>query len=101
MTLNTTPNPPTPIHAYSMSVTGRQINKSRDTDPKAALEGQKPIKMLSKSLLRPLDVSPHLRVLEDELDPIQLHSCLASNINQLQRQVENVGNLIDLKVQRR
>ena len=53
---------------------------------------------MAKSLLRPVDVSPVLKKLEEGLDPIQLHNCLASNVNQLQRQVENLGNVVDLKV---
>ena len=53
---------------------------------------------INKSLLKPVDISPDILRVDDGLDPIQLHSCLVSNVNQLQRQIENVGNFIDVKV---
>jgi hypothetical protein len=44
------------------------------------------------------DISPILQTkVYDIIDPLQLFKCLSHNVDQLQRQIENIGNLLDLK----
>ena len=76
------------------------IKRSRESDPAlAAANAARPIK-ISKGLLNPVNVSSRLTEIGDDLDPMQLHACLTNNVNQLQRQVENICNVLDLKVKR-
>ena len=84
---------------YAKDSSLKHRKTTRETDPKIVFEAieARPIK-IAKSLLRPTDVAPVLMQIGEGLDPIQLLDYLASNVNQLQRQVENLGNVVDLKV---
>ena len=80
------------------AIDGWSIKKSTKPDTSLdQMEKNLSIK-INKSLLRPVDISDKMLEVDGGLDPMNLQSCLVSNVNQLQRQMENVGNVLDVKV---